>query len=219
MTAFLLGIVLTLTALVIGAVGVKRVIDSLAGIPLDRPGLVAVWAAILSIVLKEYIYRITKKKSIQLESDALLANALHHRSDALSSLAVLAGIAGAMLLGESWRFLDPVAAVLVSLIILKVSVVIIKKNGDELLDRSLDDDLEREIINMISGVEDVVNPHNLRTRRIGNNVVVNIHVEVVGDFTVPKTYGLSSTIEALLKSRFGEGTLVFTHFDPKQPSA
>jgi len=214
MTAFILGIVLALTGLWIGGVGVVRVWQALHGLPLPRPGIAAVAAALLSILFKELIYRLTVATGSRLKSDALLANALHHRSDALSSMAVMAGIIGAMVLGENLRLLDPAAAVLVSFFILKLSLGIIGRSGSVLLDRSLEEPVEKEILRLVSGVDGIHNPHSLRTRRMGNNIVVDLHIEVDADLSVHRAHEIGNQVEAVLKDTYGADTLVFVHIDP-----
>ena len=115
------------------------------GETLRAPGLIALGAALLSLLSKELLYQWTVRQGRRLRSAAVVANAWHHRSDALSSLGTTAGIGGALLLGEAWRVLDPVAAVVVSVLILKVAVQLFVPSMEELLEKSLPEEEENEI--------------------------------------------------------------------------
>ena len=121
--------------------------------------MLALIVAVISIILKEWTYRFTVSRGRSLDSPAVIANAWHHRSDAFSSIGTLAGIAGAMFLGEHWRILDPVAAVIVSWFIIKTGYDIIRPCIDELLEKSLPPETEAEIAELIKSVPGVVGIH------------------------------------------------------------
>lgn len=190
---------------------IEAVVDG-TGIP--RPGMVALVAAAVSILAKEILYRYTIATARKVESSMLKANAWHHRSDAMSSVATLVGIAGARYLGEQWVILDPIAAIVVGALIIKVAVDMIRPNLDELLERSLPAETESEILRIVSSEEGVADPHNLRTRRVGPNIVVEIHIRLDGQMTVCESHEVTRRIESHLRDRFGAGTIVTLHVEP-----
>lgn len=190
---------------------IEAVVDG-TGIP--RPGMVALVAAAVSILAKEILYRYTIATARKVESSMLNANAWHHRSDAMSSVATLVGIAGARYLGEQWVILDPIAAIVVGALIIKVAVDMIRPNLDELLERSLPAETEAEILRIVSSEEGVADPHNLRTRRVGPNIVVEIHIRLDGQMTVCESHEVTRRIESHLRDRFGVGTIVTLHVEP-----
>ena len=151
---------------------------------LESPGVVALVAALVSIVSKEILYQYTVIQGKKLNSQAVIANAWHHRSDALSSIGTAIGIGGAILLGDHWRVLDPVAAVVVSFFIMKVSVRLLIPCVDELLEKSLPEDVEKEIEQTVLSFPGVSQPHHLRTRRIGNYYAIELHVRMDGKITL-----------------------------------
>ena len=215
----------TLASLIIGvalfAVGVDIFMDSALKIKavangevLPRPGMIAIVAAAVSIVVKEALYQYTARKGKALESPSVVANAWHHRSDALSSIGALLGIGAAYLLGEKWRIADPIAAIVVAALILKVAIDLCSTALAELLEKSLPRATEEEIISIISATPNVYKPHNLRTRRIGSNIAIEVHIRVDGTMTVQDSHEISREIEHSLRARFGEQTAVAIHIEP-----
>ena len=187
----------------------------LQGETLEMPGMLALWAALLSIVVKEVLYRYTVAKGKALESPAVIANAWHHRSDALSSIGAAVGIGGALLLGEKWAVLDPLASIVVGAMLVKVAWDLLKSSTGELTDMSLPEDTEREIEDIIQSFPEVTEPHNLRTRRIGNKIAIEAHVRMDGEMTLRQTHDIVSAIERQIKDRFGRDTLVTIHMEPR----
>lgn len=194
--------------------GANEILAFLRGEQLRSPGMLALVAAVVSIVLKEILYRYTVRMGRKYNSQAVIANAWHHRSDALSSIGTAAGIGGAILLGPDWTVLDPVAAVVVSFFIMRVSIKLLIPCIDELLEKSLPEDVEREIEQIVLSVEGVTEPHHLKTRRIGNNYAIEVHVRMDGNITLYKAHETASAIEHKLKERFGEDTHVGIHVEP-----
>lgn len=186
------------------------------GEELEEPGMVALIAALLSIVLKEILYRYTVIKGKKLNSQAVIANGWHHRSDALSSIGTAVGIGGAILLGDHWRVLDPVAAVIVSFFIMKVAVQLLIPCVDELLEKSLPDDVEKQIEQALLSFSGVSEPHHLRTRRIGSYCAIEVHVRMDGQISLEAAHATATAIENKLKEMFGEGTLINIHVEPKK---
>lgn len=174
----------------------------------------ALVAALVSIVSKEILYQYTVIQGKKLNSQAVIANAWHHRSDALSSIGTAIGIGGAILLGDHWRVLDPVAAVVVSFFIMKVSVQLLIPCVDELLEKSLPEDVEKEIEQTVLSFPGVSQPHHLRTRRIGNYYAIELHVRMDGKITLEEAHSTATAIENKLKEMFGKGTHVGIHVEP-----
>ena len=194
--------------------GASSIYTFLQGGQLESPGVVALVAALVSIVSKEILYQYTVIQGKKLNSQAVVANAWHHRSDALSSIGTAIGIGGAILLGDHWRVLDPIAAVVVSFFIMKVSVQLLRPCVDELLEKSLPDDVEKEIEQTVLSFPGVSQPHHLRTRRIGSYYAIEIHVRMDGKITLEEAHGTATAIENKLKEMFGKGTHVGIHVEP-----
>ena len=194
--------------------GASSIYTFLRGGQLESPGVVALVAALVSIVSKEILYQDTVIQGKKLNSQAVIANAWHHRSDALSSIGTAIGIGGAILLGDHWRVLDPVAAVVVSFFIMKVSVRLLIPCVDELLEKSLPEDVEKEIEQTVLSFPGVSQPHHLRTRRIGNYYAIELHVRMDGKITLEEAHSTATAIENKLKEMFGKGTHVGIHVEP-----
>ena len=186
------------------------------GETLNSPGMLALWAALLSIVLKEGVYRYSMIKARQLQSQAVEANAWHHRSDALSSIGTAVGIGGAIFLGQRWAVLDPIASIIVGLFIIKVAVELLRNGIGDLMEQSLPDGIEQEILDAVAALPDVVEPHDLRTRRIGNHYAIELHILMDGDITLNEAHDKASEVEQLLRDRYGEKTHVAVHVEPLQ---
>lgn len=183
----------------------------------ERPGMIALVAALISIVSKEILFRITRKVAIETRSDAIMANAWHHRSDAYSSVATLLGIGGAIYFGGIGLLLEPVAAFIVALFIIKVGVSLGLPSMQALTEASLSDEIEGEIISIIKGVEGVQDPHNLKTRLIGNDYAIEVDIRCPSDMTVIDAHEFTIEIEECLRERFGPNTHVMIHVEPAQP--
>lgn len=181
---------------------------------LPVPGMLAFAGAIISIVSKELIYRYTIHVGRKINSSTVIANAWHHRSDAFSSIGTAMGIGGAIALGESWSVLDPMAAVIVSFFIMKVSVQLLKPCVDELTEKSLPDEIEKEICLIAENTPGVSAIHNLRTRRIGNHYAIEMHVRMDGHLTLYEAHAKASVIENKLKEKYGNETHVGIHVEP-----
>ncbi|MFC1514976.1 cation diffusion facilitator family transporter [Candidatus Omnitrophota bacterium] len=219
------GKVETLVSVVIGvvllAVGVKicwsglyRVYKFYQGQLIPQPGLIAFYAAAISIISKEWLYRYTLKVGKAINSQAVIANAWHHRSDAFSSIGTMIGIGGAIILGERWRILDPIAAIVVSFLIIKTAVVISREGFNELVEVSLSDKTENEILGIVRSVPGVKMPHNLKTRKIGNYVAIDIHIRVNKDLNIMEGHAIATEVEKKIKEAFGENAFISIHIEP-----
>ena len=211
----LIGVALLMVAIGIILSGVTNIIAWAQGAQLEAPGLLALWAALLSIILKEAVYRYSMIKARQLNSQAVEANAWHHRSDALSSIGTAIGLGGAIFLGQRWTVLDPVASVIVGVFIVKVAFDLLRSGIGDLMEQSLPDAVEEEIIQLVAALPGLVEPHDLRTRRIGNHYAIELHILMDGDISLRQAHDKASEVEALLKSRYGEETHVAVHVEPK----
>ena len=149
-------------------------------------------------------------------SPAVVANAWHHRSDALSSIATAVGIGGAILLGAEWRVLDPIAAIFVSVFIIKVAYDLMKPCIDDLLEKSLPKEVEDDIMAIILSFEQVSSPHHLRTRRIGTRYAIEFHVRMSGEMSLNEAHAVATKIENSIKARDGQGTHVAVHMEPEK---
>ena len=185
------------------------------GQQLEAPGMLALWAALLSILLKEAVYRYTMVVAQQVDSQALEANAWHHRSDALSSIGTTIGIGGAIFLGQRWTVLDPVASVIVGFFIIKVSIELLRRGIGDLMEQSLPDEIETEILQLAASVDGVVDPHDLRTRRIGSHYAIELHILMPGDIPLRQAHDKASEIEDILRRHYGPETHVAVHVEPE----
>jgi len=208
---------LALFAVALGIVygGVMKIAAWMDGQQLQTPGLLALWAALLSVVLKEAVYRYSIMKARQLDSQAVRANAWHHRSDALSSVGTALGIGGAIFLGSRWAVLDPVASVIVGLFIVKVAFQLLRNGIGDLMEQSLPDEVEAEMLRIASSVEGVAEPHDLRTRRIGNHYAIELHILVDGNISLREAHNKASEVEDLLRQHYGNDTHVVVHVEPQ----
>ena len=211
----LIGVALLLVALGILNSGAMKIKLWLDGEQLEAPGTIALWAALLSVVLKEGIYRYSMIKARQLNSPAVEANAWHHRSDALSSIGTAVGIGGAIFLGQRWTVLDPIASVVVGIFIVKVSVSLLRRGIGDLLEQSLPDAVEEEILQLVAALPGLSKPHDLRTRRIGNHYAIELHILMDGNITLREAHDKASEVEETLKSHYGQETHVAVHVEPK----
>ncbi len=194
--------------------GASKFAAWLGGADLQSPGKLALWVAVISILVKELMYQYTARKGRDLESQALVANAWHHRSDALSSIGAAIGIAGAVLLGGRWTVLDPLASIVVGAMLIAVALKIMRPSLGELTDESLSEAQESEIMGIISSFPEVSEPHNLRTRHIGNKVAIEAHIRMDGEMTLNSVHQITYEIERKLKDRFGADTIVTLHMEP-----
>ena len=210
----IIGVVLFAVGVGILVNAVETIIDFFHGKELAAPNIWALGAAAVSIVFKEALYQYTVYKGKNLNSNAVMANAWHHRSDALSSIGTLLGISGAMFLGEKWRVLDPIAAFLVSIFILKVAIELTKASLEELLEKSLPKKTQEKILNIIHSFPEVKSPHNLRTRHIGTNIAIEFHIRMDGNLSLNEVHEITKRMENALKAEFGPLTHIGIHMEP-----
>lgn len=209
-----IGLALIAAAIGIIVSGVMALIDWAGGADLKAPGLLALWAALLSIVVKEVLYQYTVYKGKRLNSQAVVANAWHHRSDAFSSIAAAIGIGGSILLGDRWTVLDPIASIVVGLFLVNVAMGLLRTSISELTDGSLPQETEQEIEDIITSFPEISEPHNMRTRRIGNHIAIEAHIRMDGNMPLRDVHNITSQVEHRLKERFGNETHITLHMEP-----
>ena len=219
LATMIIGILLIIAGFGLLINGVNTVIRSLHGELLERPTMLALIVAVVSIASKEWLYRYTVSNGKKLNSQAVIANAWHHRSDAVSSLGTLIGISGAMFLGDKWRILDPIAAIVVSVLIVKSGYDIVKPCISELLEASLPEDKENEIENLVTNVPGIEFIHNLRTRRIGNGIAVDLHAKMDGNLTLWEAHEKATAAEKAIRKVFGDNSIINIHMEPFLGSA
>lgn len=208
LVSFLLSILLIIVSLKIGWGALQSLfnLDSVQ-VPTALPLIVS----IISIGIKEYQYRITIRIANRINSPSLKADAWHHRSDALSSIAAFIGIGGAML---GFKALDPIASIVVALFVAKVGFDILKDSTNELMDYSIDDEQEEQIRKIAEKTEGVINLGELRTRKHGAMAYVDLTICVNKDLTVLEGHELAHKIEKYIinEMKFVKGITV--HVEP-----
>lgn len=214
MATLLIGLALAAAAIGIVISGATKLARWLQGEDLPSPGKLALWAALISIGAKEALYQYTRIKGKNLNSPALEANAWHHRSDALSSVGAAIGIGGAIFLGNRWTVLDPLASIVVGLMLVKVAWDLLGPSFRELTDSSLPKDTEAEMLEIIRGIDGVQDPHNLRTRRVGNRLVAEVHIRLDGRQSLSEAHEKATEVERRIKARFGQQSHIVVHMEP-----
>jgi cation diffusion facilitator family transporter len=194
--------------------GAFKIYSVFKGETLPQPGLAALYAAIGSIIIKEVLFQYTIKSGRVLKSQAVIANAWHHRSDVYSSFGTLLGISGAIFLGQKWVILDPLAAVIVSFFIFKIAIKITYDTLQELIETSLPREQEKEIIKIASEVNGVYDPHELKTRKIGNHIAIDLHIKVKNDLNIEQAHAIALDLESKFRNAYGDDTHISIHTEP-----
>ena len=211
----IIGLALIVVGVMMGYTATGKIVDVVRnGTELASPGIIALAAAVLSIVLKEWMFRITRKVAREVDSPAVEANAWHHRSDALSSVGTAIGIGGAVLLGSKWAVLDPIAALVVSVFIVVQAAKILSDAIGQLMEKSLPRDVEQRICEIVYEEEGTSDIHHLRTRKIGSQISIELHVRMNGSLTLREVHGKSIAIEKRLRAAFGDSTYINLHVEP-----
>ena len=210
----IIGMALIVVAVMLGWNGVEKIIAALRGEHLESPGIIALVAALLSIVMKEWVFRITRRVARDVNSQALEANAWHHRSDALSSIGTALGIGGALLLGRQWAVLDPIAAVVVSVLIFVTAFRLLRQASGELLEESLPRETQERIVALVYEDALASDVHKLHTRRIGSIIAIEMHLRLPGHISLTEAHQHATQIERALRQEFGQGTHIMLHIEP-----
>ncbi len=210
----IIGVALLAVAIMLGWGGLTKIYAFACGEQLQSPGVIALVAAIVSIASKEWVFRITRKVADEVQSSALEANAWHHRSDAMSSIGTAIGIGGAVLLGSEWAVLDPIAAVVVSVFIIKTAFALIRKSSGELLEERLPRETENHIREIVYRTRDVMDIHHLYTRRIGGVIAIEMHLRLPGEMPLAEAHSRASEVERNLRKEYGDSTHIMLHLEP-----
>ena len=216
LATLLVSLILIVVAAQMMVSGIGSITNVLDGGTIPVPGYVALAAAVISIVAKELLYRYTIAVGRKTGSPAVEADAWHHRSDAFSSIGSLIGISGAIFLGDKWVILDPLVCCCISIAIFVVAVKMAGPSLNELLDGSLPEESEKEIVSLAMSVEGVRNIHNLKTRRSGLSVMVEAHLVVDPDMTVEQAHEISTAVENAIVKKFGNETQISIHIEPSE---
>ena len=211
----LIGLALLIVAVGIVYSALTKIIAWAQGGTLEAPGMLALWAALLSIILKEAVFHYSMVQARKLNSQAVEANAWHHRSDALSSIGTAIGIGGAIFLGERWTVLDPMAGIIVGLFIIKVAIDLLRNGIGDLMEHSLPDEVESEILQLAGSIPGVTEPHDLHTRRIGNHYAIELHILMDDDISLREAHNKSEEVENILREHYGKETHISVHVEPK----
>lgn len=215
----IIGVALVVVGVMIGWDGIKKIAAFFNDEPQQSPEIIALVAAVASIVLKEWLFRVTRRVAKAVNSTALEANAWHHRSDAFSSIGTAIGIGGAVILGGKWAVLDAIAAVVVSVMIITTAMRMLRRASGELLEESLPKTTEDRITAIVYQDPMVHDIHNIYTRRIGNSIAVEMHLRLPGSITLEEAHKHTTEIERKLRHEFGKATHIMLHMEPDKPTA
>lgn len=194
--------------------GIRSIIGIINGDVPPRPEYIALVAAAASITLKELLYHWTIKVGKETGSGAVIANAWHHRSDSLSSIGALIGIGGAIVLGDKWVILDPIASCGISIAIIVIAVKMAIPSLSELLEASLPESIENDITEIVSAIPGVNDVHDLKTRRNGISFIIDAHIVVDPDMTIVEAHDIATDVEDALHRKFGKETQTSIHVEP-----
>jgi len=213
---FVVGASLIIVAIWIAWTGISTILEMTSGVYLYQIRWIAFIAAIVSIIVKEGMYRYTVKIGKQINSQAIMANAWHHRSDALTSIATLIGIGGALILGSHWRILDPIAALVVCFFIVRVAIRIARGSIRDLIDTAVSKETVDKIKTIIKSVPGVIGVHDIKTRSIGHNIALDVHITVNPKLTVAQGHDIATKIEDELKIKLDNVGFISVHIEPHE---
>lgn len=214
LATLMVAVILAVVGVMFMVDGAEKIYDAASGRPLPSPTWLALTMALASIAAKEWLYRYTRRAGERIHSAVVVANAWHHRSDALSSLATLTGIGGAMALGDRWHILDPIAAMVVSVFIVIVAVRIGRPAVLELLEVSLPRDTVEGMFHVIGNTPGVEAFHHFASRRNGNKMIVDFHIKVNPSISVSDAHAIATEVEHRLRAAYGNDMLVNIHIEP-----
>lgn len=195
--------------------GIGKIKAILGGEQVSSPGMIAFWAAVASIIFKEALYHYTIIQGKALNSPMMIANAWHHRSDAMSSIGSLIGIGGAIFLGNKFVILDPVTGCVISIFIFVMAVRMSVPAIKELLDVSLPDEVEERIEATAKTIPGVIELHELKTRREGPGIIMEGHLVLLSDISLKEAHNISKKVEESLRKEFGPETQISLHLEPE----
>ena len=208
--AILLAMLLFITGLGIGIEAFKSILQADSG-NLEAPGILALIAAIVSILTKEAMFWYTRFYSKKIDSAALMADAWHHRSDAFSSVGALIGIWGARI---GFPIMDSIASLVISMFIAKVAYNIFKDAVDKMVDHCCDEETEKQIHNCIMENENVFCIDLLQTRMFGNKIYVDIEIGVDGSYTLHRAHEIAEAVHEDVEQKFPKIKHIMVHINP-----
>ena len=208
--AILLSVVLFVTGLGIGTEALKTILSK-NDTEIAVPGILALIAAIVSIVMKEGMYWYTRYYAKKIDSGALMADAWHHRSDAFSSVGALIGIGGARL---GFPIMDSIASLVIFVFIIKAAVDIFKDAMDKMIDRSCDEETENQIYACVLNNKGVRGVDMLHTRIFGNKIYVDIEIQVDASYTLKKAHGIAKEVHDDIEENFPKVKHIMVHVNP-----
>lgn len=210
--ALFLSAILFVTGAGIGLEGFNKILEGNYG-QLAIPGAIALVAALISIVFKEWMFWYTRHAAKKINSSSLMADAWHHRSDALSSVGSFIGIFGARL---GFPILDPIASVVICLFILKAAFDIARDAVDKLTDKACDEKTVKEMIKLIEGQPGVVNIDEIKTRLFGNKIYVDVEISVDGNLTLNEAHDIAQNVHDVIEQKFEHVKHCMVHVNPDQ---
>ncbi|MDD3587945.1 MAG: cation diffusion facilitator family transporter [Thermoguttaceae bacterium] len=210
-----IGVILFLVGTGLARMAITSIDELLDGKKLALPGQFAFYAAIVSIVSKEFLYQITARAGSRMGSTALIANAWHHRSDAISSIPAALAILGCMVFGEKYVYLDPVGTILVSGMIMYVAVKIVLPAFSTLLDAGVSKEKVETIRKLVLANPSIQGVHKIRTRSLGcGNIAVDLHIQVDPHMEVYEAHWLCHRIQEELHAQDEKFVDVAVHVEP-----
>lgn len=205
----ILAVVLAFTGLGIGYDGLLKIIGGFEN--LEMPGITPLIAAVVSVAVKEWMYRYTKAGAKKIKSDALMADAWHHRSDAFSSIGAFAGILGARL---GFPVLDLLASLIICIFILKAAIDIFKSAVDKLVDKSCDDSVVESIKNAVLEQEGVSGVDEIRTRMFGSGIYVDVEIAADGRLSLEESHKIAENVHSMIETTFSDVRHCMVHVNP-----
>jgi len=208
------GILLIVLSILLLYFDAARLISHFSGFSIPRPGLIALIAALVSILVKAILWRYISKRGQKADSALLQVRAWQYRNDTLTSIGTAIGIAAAMYFGSKWRMLDPITSVIVCFVIMKVAWLFLKNAYYQLTDKSLPLDVEARIAQIARDEENVVDVYQVLTRRIGTNAAIEMRIGIDGATPLREAYAHVEHIEQHLREEFGEGSHIGIRIEP-----
>lgn len=206
--SILLSVLLFATGAGIGISAVKTIVS---GAEIAIPGKLALAAAVVSIAVKEWMYHYTRRAAKRINSSAMMADAWHHRSDALSSVGSLIGIGGAIL---GFKICEPIASAVICIFIVKASYDIFMDAVNCLIDRSCSDEEHEQLRCVISSVEGVLRIDDLRTRKFGSKIYVDVEIAEDGNLSLYKAHGIAEQVHDKIEDTFPDVKHCMVHVNP-----
>ena len=210
--SFILAIFLFITGLGIGWMGIKTIFfENYSDI--KTPTLIALIAAIISIITKEAMYWYTRSVAKKIKSDALMADAWHHRSDALSSIGSLIGIGGAMM---GFKLLDSIASIIICFCIIKVSYDIFMDSVDKMVDKACNSDFINKICDLVLSTNGVLNIDLIKTRLFGNKIYIDLEIAANQDLTLKEAHKIAQEVHDNIENNYEDVKHCMVHVNPKE---